>query len=1007
MDLADGTIIHPEQFVCSICLRSFSSLIGLGVHKRRKHPVQANEDITIASIKPRWAEEEIRILAIEEARAPPQTRSMNLYLLERRGHGRTLEAIKGIRKKHSYKELVLEFRNQFLARRIGEHAEPVDIPRLRDVPMEPFRPASGSASDWLRGKIDDIIPEMSGGIWIRTAVRSLIEDRSPDDALDEWWTNMFPDLVASERGRVARVRRVGMQLSRRKARRAEYRRMQRLWSANMTKAAHKVLDGDAEGLPHPTLSEQLEFWRPVLAAGSVECPLPLEDASVELDGLWTPISEGEVINIRLPMSSAPGLDGMTVRRWFSEVPAILKATLFNIFMAAGRIPARFRHSRTVLIPKSLELMDPSSYRPISVSSVVLRHFHKILARRLADSSLLDMRQRAFIAADGCAENVAILSALLFDARTSRRQIHVLTLDVRKAFDTVSHNAISYVLHKHGVPWPMVEYLTSLYRTAAVKLHVDGDFSEALYPGRGVRQGDPLSPLLFNLVMNEILTEVPDYVGYGMLGHNINALAFADDLTLIAATREGAQQSLDRVMVALSRFGLELAPAKCTAFSVVPAGKTKKIKVLTEPQFSVGGRLVPQLSILQTFRYLGVCFGEAGPVVQGVELLPLLERVTRAPLKPQQRMKILRTYLLPRFTHGLVLGRASYGHLRKMDRQVRAAVRRWLRLPGDVPKAFFHSPIRHGGLGIFAFETTVPRLTLDRLERLNASQYEVARAVGSGVWAARKRRWCRLSRRDDNDWPANLYSTVDGYELREAGRVAASTQWLDDPMVHIPSSEWLNHIRVWINALPTRVRTTRGSRRLTEDVTCRGGCGVQETAAHVIQQCFRTHGGRVMRHDAVAATLAAELKRGGYTVHRERLFRTQEGARKPDILASKGQQGHVIDVQILSGARPLSDGHTRKRQYYAGNGQLLGQIASLLQVPETGLSVSTATLTWRGIWADESAATLRSMGISSAVMRGITTRVLRGSHTNFTRFNQTTQTARGRANLMMSGWGPPR
>lgn len=499
----------------------------------------------------------------------------------------------------------------------------------------------------------------------------------PDDALEDWWCNVFPDLAMAVIGRVDRGPRVRIALSRTKARRVEYRRMQQLWRTNMTKAAHKVLDGDADGLPHPTLAEQVDFWKPILEADSIRLPQSLEELStgVLLEGVWSSITEGEVINIRLPQRSAPDLDGMTVRKWFTEVPAVLRAAIFNIFMATRRVPLRFRHSRTVLIPKSADLMDPALYRPISVSSVVLRHFHKILAHRLSKCKLFDTRQRAFIAADGCAENIAVLSAVLFDARANRRQLHLLTLDVRKAFDTVSHDAIRYVMCRSGIPREMVDYLSDLYRTAAVRLEVDREFSEELYPGRGVRQGDPLSPLLFNLIMDEILDAVPDQVGYDFLGRNINALAFADDLVLIGATREGTQRSLDGVMVALQRFGLELAPAKCAAFSIVPSGKSKKIKVLTESQFVAGDHLVPQLGVLQTVRYLGVRFGDGGPIIQEVELSPLLDRITQSPLKPQQRLEILRTYAIPRFSHHLVLGRTTYGLLRKLDRQVRAAIRR--------------------------------------------------------------------------------------------------------------------------------------------------------------------------------------------------------------------------------------------------------------------------------------------------------------------------------------------
>lgn len=65
-------------------------------------------------------------------------------------------------------------------------------------------------------------------------------------------------------------------------------------------------------------------------------------------------------------------------------------------------------------------MNPSNYRPISVSSVVLRHFHKILVARLRKYDLIDERQRVFISANGCAGNIAALAAVLLDARTELR-----------------------------------------------------------------------------------------------------------------------------------------------------------------------------------------------------------------------------------------------------------------------------------------------------------------------------------------------------------------------------------------------------------------------------------------------------------------------------------------------------------------------------------------------------------------------------------------------------------
>lgn len=270
----DGEGDRMEDFVCPYCYRSFRSKIELGVHEQRMHPAQYNERIEIATRKPRWTDEETKVLARLEAEAPADVKAINMYLFTKMDGSRSIEAIKGIRRKQEYRNLVVGHRRRgssgvldCTSRPVGESGPSV-AESLRDLTSG----GGGSlravdVKQWLADKRDDIIPEVSGGIWIRTAICRVLEGRSPNECLDDWWQNMFPDLVSPEATRRRGGSRVVPTLSKRKARRREYRRMQGLWTVNMTKAAHKVLDGDVEGLPHPTLQEQVSFWRPVMEGG--------------------------------------------------------------------------------------------------------------------------------------------------------------------------------------------------------------------------------------------------------------------------------------------------------------------------------------------------------------------------------------------------------------------------------------------------------------------------------------------------------------------------------------------------------------------------------------------------------------------------------------------------------------------------------------------------------------------------------------------------------------------
>lgn len=452
-------------------------------------------------------------------------------------------------------------------------------------------------------------------------------------------------------------------------------------------------------------------------------------------------------------------------------------------------------------------------------------------------------------------------------------------------------------------------------------------------------------------------------------------------------------------------GLSLNAAKCVALSMVPSGRDKKYKIITKDQFHLrDGSSVVQLKPSQEWRYLGVDFRPIGPKRVGGTLAIELERLTKAPLKPQQRLLILRAFLLPRLYHKLVLAGSTLGKLRALDMQVRLAVRKWLHLPHDIPKAYFHTPAPNGGLGLPSFETTVPCLMRERLSNLAESSLPAARAAHEGYWVSKRILWSDRALTKANGvtlasskeavrwWSQALYSSVDGFELRECGKTNISSSWVYGGMA-LSGRDYVQYHHVRINALPTRIRTSRGIRRQTTDVQCRAGCRVTETAAHVIQACHRTHGGRILRHDAACKIVASGLRDKRWVVEVEPHFRTAQGLRKPDIVTNKGNIVCVLDTQVVSGATSLDDAHERKCAYYSGNEDIKSSLATKHNVRTTDIKFLSCTLSWRGVWSSKSAELLRGMGLSKKLLGFITCRVLRGSHMNWTRWNKMTTTTR--------------
>lgn len=162
--------------------------------------------------------------------------------------------------------------------------------------------------------------------------------------------------------------------------------------------------------------------------------------------------------------------------------------------------------------------------------------------------------------------------------------------------------------------------------------------------------------------------------------------------------------------------------------------------------------------------------------------------------------------------------------------------------------------------------------------------------------------------------------------------------------------------------------------------------MEETAARVIQSCYRTLGGRIKRHYAFRRTLAAGLEQRGWRVEQEAAIRTSEGLRKPDIIARKEDVATIVDAQVVSGALPLDHLHNVKREKY-NRPAVLDTVAVHIGLPANNIGVTTCTLSWRGIWSSRSAEQLKDLGLSERFLAGITTRALQGSHTNWTRFTR--------------------
>lgn len=698
------------------------------------------------------------------------------------------------------------------------------------------------------------------------------------------------------------------------------------------------------------------------------------------------ITAQDIKNAFPPLNSAPGPDGFTSRK-LRAVPMPILRVLLNLLNLTRKVPVCLQGARTVFLPKKPEASAYSDFRPITMASVLMRLYHKILAHRLMESVDFDFRQRAFIPVDGCGENISILSAVLDEAKTRFRPLYLASVDLAKAFDRVSTEAILRGARLAGLSEGFLGYLEHLYRSSNTVLHFQN--SEMLVqPTAGVRQGDPLSPLLFNLVLNEWLQGLDERITFVSGDLRVSAMAFADDLLIMATTPQGLQERLDSLMSFLVPRGLQINVTKSFTLALVPS-KDKKVKVDTSKIFTVGGIALPTSDTATVWRYLGLQFSAMGRSAMPLEreLAELLCKVSKAPLKPQQRLVILRFYLIPRLLHRLVLGPWSQKLLLRLDKMIRASMRRWLALPHDAPMAYFHADVSEGGLCVPSLRTAIPGMQIRRLEKLSQSSHPACRAalktrllksLTQRAKAAARYRGKELFTKKAVSafWTELLHHSVDGAALKNCRDAPYAQAWVRDGTRLLSGKQFIDLVKLRINAFPNLTRTKRGQGGASK--SCRAGCLAPESLGHILQACHRTHSTRLQRHDGMVAYLAKRLEELEWDVAVEPRIETNRGTVEPDLVLKREGQSVIVDAQVVGTRLPLHEAHRHKVAKYS-----FPDLWNQIRVgPSDTPVVTSATVSYRGVWAKDSVAALHDLGLGRYDVKLMTVRALQGGGSVF-------------------------
>ncbi|XP_043719432.1 uncharacterized protein LOC122667249 [Telopea speciosissima] len=280
----------------------------------------------------------------------------------------------------------------------------------------------------------------------------------------------------------------------------------------------------------------------------VTCPLfalPVNRSLSHEDGLWLgrPFTNAEIKQVVFSYAadSAPGTDGFNSKFFTStwDITGVDVCAAIQDFFLHGHLLSELKLSKLVLIPKGDSPTSFSDYRPIAVSSILYRFITKVIANRLKGviHHLIGKNQTAFMSSRYITDNILLCQELLHDYHSpSDMPRFAAKLDIRKAFDSVYWSFLFTLLLWLNFPSNFIGWIVECVTNPSFVVVINGGQSRVFSGNRGLRQGCPLSPALFSIVLQffsdslGLLAECGQFEYHSLCAKPaITSLCFADDL----------------------------------------------------------------------------------------------------------------------------------------------------------------------------------------------------------------------------------------------------------------------------------------------------------------------------------------------------------------------------------------------------------------------------------------------------------------------------------------------
>ena len=284
--------------------------------------------------------------------------------------------------------------------------------------------------------------------------------------------------------------------------------------------------------------------------------------------------------------SAPGPDGIpyVVYKNFWKITGQIILDAWNYSMETGTLAPSHVESIITLLPKEgKNKEDIKNWRPITLSNCDSKIITKAMSNKMAKvlNSIIDQSQTAYIKGRSVSDNLRANFFVKDGSKKNNISSLLISLDAKKAFDSVDHEYIKETLKQYGFGEYFIRSFETLYKNITARILVNGFTTESIKIQRGVKQGDALSCAIFIICIDPLLRNLNNNRNIEgitickKLGLQHKAAAFADDISVMCKNNQKSVQNVFKEYEKLTKIsGLELNADK-TEILILNESETKQ------------------------------------------------------------------------------------------------------------------------------------------------------------------------------------------------------------------------------------------------------------------------------------------------------------------------------------------------------------------------------------------------------------------------------------------------